>query len=92
MAMELPSVCSDSEGVLDIAIDGKTSYLFENKNSTDLAIKTELLITSPKKREIFGKAARKRAVEQFDLDHLTDQAISIYESALLNATAASLYK
>ena len=82
MAMGIPSVCSDSEGILDIAIDGETSYLFENKNSTDLALKIERLVVSPEKRISFGKAAQKRASDYFALDKLTDKAISVYKRAL----------
>lgn len=82
MAMGIPSVCSNSEGVLDIAVDGETSYLFENKSSTDLALKIEQLIDSPDKRIQFGKAANKRAFEFFALDSLTDKIISIYKKAI----------
>jgi glycosyltransferase involved in cell wall biosynthesis len=82
MAMGIPSVCSNSEGVLDIAVDGETSYLFENKNSSDLALKIEQLIVSPEKRILFGKAANKRAIEFFALDNLTDKIISLYNKAI----------
>jgi glycosyltransferase involved in cell wall biosynthesis len=82
MAMGIPSVCSDSEGILDIAIDGETSYLFENKNSSDLALKIEKLIVSPEKRIQFGKTSNKRAIEFFALDNLTDKIINIYRKAI----------
>jgi len=82
MAMGLPSVCSDSEGILDIAIDGETSYLFENKNSSDLALKIEQLIISPEKRIQFGNTANKRAFDYFSLDKLTDEIIDIYHKAI----------
>lgn len=84
MAMEKPSVCSNSDGVLDIAVDGATSYLFENKNSLDLAEKIEMLISSPGKRNEFGFAARKRAVENFDIEPLTDKVLKIYSDAIKN--------
>ena len=82
MAMGKTSVCSNSDGILDIAIDGVTSYLFENKNSHDLSKRIELLITSPEKRNEFGFAARKRAVENFDLEALTDKVLNIYSVAI----------
>jgi glycosyltransferase involved in cell wall biosynthesis len=82
MAMAKPSVCSNSDGVLDIAVDNETSYLFETKNAEDLTNKLELLINSPDKRLVFGKAARKRAVENFDLNILTDKVINIYNELL----------
>jgi len=82
MAMGIPSVCSNSDGILDIAIDGETSYLFEKKDGNDLAEKLERLILSKEKRELFGKSSRERAVQFFDLDYLTEKIISIYEQAL----------
>ena len=82
MAMAKPSVCSNSDGVLDIAVDKETSYLFQNKNADDLAEKIELLINSAGTRIQFGKAARKRAVENFDINLLTDKVVLIYNDLL----------
>jgi glycosyltransferase involved in cell wall biosynthesis len=82
MSMAKPSVCSNSDGVLDIAVNNETSYLFETKNAVDLTKKIELLINSPGTRAQYGNAARIRAVENFDLDILTDKVIKIYEDLL----------
>ncbi|MEW6194388.1 MAG: glycosyltransferase family 4 protein [Bacteroidota bacterium] len=82
MSMEKPSVCSNSDGVLDIAVDGITSYLFEKQNWEDLTHKIEKLILSPETRKSFGIAARKRAVEMFDLEIFTDKLIKIYERVM----------
>ena len=82
MSMSKPSVCSNTDGVLDIAVDGQTSYLFEKQNGSDLADKLEQFIKSPEKRKQFGMAARKRAVDFFDVKYLTDKVIEIYEMAL----------
>ena len=82
MSMEKPSVCSNSDGVLEIAVDGITSYLFKNKNSKDLASKVALLINSPEKRKEFGLAARKRVLDLFNIDKFTKELINIYNSLL----------
>lgn len=87
MAMAKPSVCSNSDGVLDIAVDGVTSYLFEKANSNDLADKLETLILSEEKRISFGIAARKRAVEVFEIEIQTKRVIDFYNKA----TAAKVY-
>ena len=79
MAMQQPSVCSNSDGVLDIAVEGETSYLFENKNAEDLKEKLKLLIESKDKRNEFGRKARKRAIEQFDLEKITDRTLEMYQ-------------
>lgn len=82
MAMGKPSVCTNTDGILDIAVDGKTSYLFENKNSEDLIAKIEILINSAEKRENFGIEARKRTAENFNIEKLTDRLIEIYRKAV----------
>ena len=84
MAMGKSSVCSDSDGILDIAVDNVTSYLFEKQSGNDLANKLKLLINSKETRRIFGEAARKRAIEMFDIEFLTDKVISYYEQLLQN--------
>ncbi len=86
MSMAIPSVCSNRDGVLDIAVDGVTSYLFEKGNSNDLADKLETLILSREKRSSFGVAARKRAVEMFDIETLTQRVIDFYNKAINKKT------
>lgn len=82
MAMQKPSVASNSDGVLDILVDNVTGLLFENGNASDLASKIEQLIISDEKRVLYGKAARKRAVELFDFDFFTDKVIDIYNQTI----------
>ena len=82
MAMKIPSVCSNAEGVLDIAVDGETSYLFENKNSEDLRTKLKLLIESKETRQKFGENARRRVKENFDIEIVTDRVIKIYQDEM----------
>lgn len=78
LAMGKASVCSNSDGVLDIAVDGVTSYLFSKQNHQDLADKIKTLVDSEELRIRFGTAARKRAIELFDIEKLTDKVITIY--------------
>ena len=82
MSMGKPSVCSASDGVLDIAVDNETSLLFEKKNVQDLTNKIELLINSGDLRICLGNNARTRAIENFDLEILTDKVVDIYKNAL----------
>lgn len=80
MALGKPSVCSNSDGVMDIAVEKETSMLFEKKSSTDLTEKIQTLIDSPEKRKSMGINARKRAIEKFDIEEVTNTAIEIYNS------------
>lgn len=83
-SMALPSVCSNSDGVLDIAVDGQTALLFETKNSVDLAAKLEQLVLNPQLRTQLGNNARKRAVELFDLNVIMNKTIELYNESLRN--------
>jgi glycosyltransferase involved in cell wall biosynthesis len=82
MSMEKPSVCSRSDGVLDIAIDGETSYLFEKQNKHDLTEKLEKLIVNPQTQKEFGTASRKRVLNNFDTGIFTNKLINIYKEVL----------
>jgi len=82
MAMEKPSVCTNAEGILDIAVDGQTSYLFENKNAEDLKAKLRVLIESKITRGKFGENARNRVAENFELTKLTEKVLNIYQEEM----------
>ncbi len=79
MAIGTASVCSNSDGILDIAIDGETSFLFEKQNAEDLTAKLRKLITSPETRMKFAANARQRAIDYFDMKSLTNKVISVYK-------------
>lgn len=82
MALGKPSVCTNSDGVLDIAVDGETSYLFEKKNAADLAEKLNRLLSSEEIRYRFGKAARKRAEINFKKEDQIEKLIRLYEKEI----------
>jgi len=82
MAMGLPCVCSNSDGVLDIAIDGKTSFLFEKQNGEDLKNKLSRLLEDKELRNKFGKNARERVLNNFDIELLTDKVITYYRNSI----------
>jgi len=84
LSMGLPSVCAKADGVLDIAVDGETSLLFENRNYSDLADKLERLILNKELRGKFSIASRKRALELFDLNITMDKTIKIYKELISN--------
>ena len=86
MAMKKPSVCSGAEGVLDIAVESETSYLFENKNADDLKTKIKFLIDSDETRNRFGENARRRVLENFDIERITDKVLKIYQKEISEAS------
>jgi glycosyltransferase involved in cell wall biosynthesis len=82
MAMGKASVCSSSDGVLDIALDGETNYMFKNKDCNDLTNKIELLIMNQSIRTYMGQKARRRVIEKFDLEVVTDEIVKVYQNQI----------
>jgi glycosyltransferase involved in cell wall biosynthesis len=84
MAMGKPSVATRYGGVLDIAVNGVTGYLFNRRDGNDLADKLKLLIDSPEKRIELGKAGRKYAIENFNLEKQTQKLIEFYRKVIID--------
>lgn len=82
MSMGKPTVCSKSDGVLDITVDGETGFFFEKQNGTDLKDKLYKLINSEELRNKMGRNSRTRAVNNFDIEILTDQVVEYYKEAV----------
>ncbi len=83
MAMGKAITCSKADGTLDICIDKETGLFFENGNYKDLSEKLEILIKNKNLRERFSLNARKRAVEKFDINILTERVIEYYKKFLV---------
>ena len=82
MAVGLPTVSSNAEGVLDITIDGETGLLFENKNVNDLTEKISKLIDSEELGSKLGKGGRQRIINNFNLEKQTEKILGIYSSLI----------
>jgi glycosyltransferase involved in cell wall biosynthesis len=84
MAMKKPSVCTNSDGVLDIAVDNVTSLLFQKRNYIDLKEKLVKLINSKDLRIELAENARQRVINYFNLEKLTDLIIDFYNKEIVN--------
>jgi glycogen synthase len=96
MACETAVVASAVGGITEVVVDGETGFLvpldqldeapFEprdpKKFSADLAEKINVLIDDPARREAFGKAGRKRAVELYSWSSIAEQVKEIYASLI----------
>jgi|SRR5690554_998317 len=79
MAMEKPSVATNSHGIPDIIEDGVTGLLFKRKDANDLTSKLREIILSKEKRERIGKSARESVIAKFNLEEQTNKIIEIYK-------------
>ena len=64
--MGLPVVSTNSDGVVDIVVDGLTGIMVPPRDAGALADGLERLIGDPELRERMGRAGRVRAEEHFD--------------------------
>ena len=82
MAMELPVVSTNCDGVLDIVVEGETGLYVPPRNSMELASALFRLIDDPDLRRRLGLAGRKRVLELFDRRNQIDRLEKIYAEVL----------
>ena len=61
----LATVGTDSGGIPDAIIDGKTGLIAKTSDINDITAKIDELLSDPKKRLMLGKAGQKNALEKF---------------------------
>jgi len=82
MALELPVVATNCDGVLDIVVDGGTGLLVPPRKSSDLADALGRLIGDPALRTALGQAARQRVELLFDREKQMEHLEAIYRELL----------
>ena len=82
MAMELPVVATNCDGVLDIVVGGETGLYVPPRESAELASALLRLIDDPALRRRLGLAGRKRVLELFDRRTQIDRLERIYAEVL----------
>jgi glycosyltransferase involved in cell wall biosynthesis len=82
MAMELPVVSTNCDGVVDIVIEGETGLYVHPRASKELADALLRLIDDPELRRRFGDAGRKRVLQFFDRRNQIDRLEKIYSDVL----------
>jgi len=88
MACEVPVVSSSVGGLPELVVHGETGYIAEIGDVERMARYAVELLTNNSRWEMFARAGRKRAVENFDID----QIVGIYErhyEKILDAKPAS---
>ena len=65
----LATIGTDSGGIPDAIIDGKTGLIAKTSDVIDITAKIDELLSNPKKRIALGKAGQKNAREKFQWDN-----------------------
>jgi N-acetyl-alpha-D-glucosaminyl L-malate synthase BshA len=79
MASEVPVIATNSGGVTEVVVHGKTGYLCEVGDIESMAEYARAILTQPELRTALGQAGRKRALEKFSVDLIVDQYEHLYE-------------
>jgi len=66
MAAGKPRIGANVDGIPTVIDDGIDGLLFRSEDVHDLAVKLELLISSPELRKQMGSAGRERAIREFN--------------------------
>ena len=75
MACEVPVISSSVGGLPELVVHGETGYIAEIGDIERMAKYAIELLSNNTRREMFAKAGRKRAVENFDIDEI----VGVYE-------------
>ena len=81
-AIGRPIITSNSVGCKDTVVDGVNGFLIQPKDVDDLTEKLDLLLSNKELREKMGKAARKYAEENFDIEIVKQRHLAIYNELL----------
>lgn len=78
----LPIVTTDTPGCREVVDDGVNGFLVPPQNTTLLAERLRELIENPDLRSQFGKAGRKKVLNEFTIDKVVEETMTIYRSLL----------
>jgi len=78
----LPIVTTDTPGCREVVDDGVNGFLVPPQNTTLLAERLIELIENPDLRSQFGKAGREKVLNEFSVDKVVEETMSIYRSLL----------
>jgi len=90
MAMGLPVVSTNCDGVLDIVLDGETGLFVHPRASGELAAALVRLVDSRDLRGKLGAAGRRRALDLFGRESQIDRLETIYREVLTERATRSL--
>lgn len=79
-SMGKPIVTTNNVGCREVVDDGINGFLVPIKDSKALADKIKILVENEKMRSEFGKASRKKAIKEFDVNVVVEQYVRLYDA------------
>ncbi len=89
MAAGKPVVSTDVGGVRDLILDGDNGLLVPSNDHRALALAIMYLLAKPQRREMMGKAGRRKAYPMFDKNRLLEDIDRLYRSLLTREKAGN---
>jgi glycosyltransferase involved in cell wall biosynthesis len=80
MAMEIPVVSTDVDGVSEVVVDGKTGFLSPQRDVVRLSKYIGQLIEDKELRQLFAATAREHICKNFSFDERLKKMEMFYES------------
>ena len=80
----MPAIASRIYGITDAVVDGVTGILHEPRSDVEIAKAVLLLASDEAKRTRMGQAARKRVVELFSQERLSEAFLKFYRDIFPN--------
>jgi D-inositol-3-phosphate glycosyltransferase len=88
MSCGRPVVGSAVGGLLDTVVDGVTGLLVAPRDGYAVTAAVQSLLSSERRRTGYGRAARRRAVAEYDWARVADRVEQTYRSVAKSATAS----
>lgn len=82
MAMGIPIVSTQHSGIPELVQNNSSGFLVPERNVDELANKLEYLAMNPNTWPEMGLAGRKIVERDYNIHHLNDQLVDIYQSLL----------
>jgi phosphatidylinositol alpha-1,6-mannosyltransferase len=79
---KVPAIGTNTGGIVEAIVDGKTGYLIKQNDLNDLIEKILLLIDNEKMRKTLGENGYKRVVEKFQWKNIVEEYIALFENML----------
>ncbi|MBN1893523.1 glycosyltransferase family 4 protein [bacterium] len=82
MAMGLPVIASDCDGIPEIVKNGETGILVPAREAGPLAQAVLDLLNNAEKRQAFGRRGRARAERCYDWERILDDTMNLYRTVI----------
>jgi len=83
MAMGKPAIAYAVGGTPEVIVDGKTGFLAELKNITDMYNKINLLAQNPEQCNVMGKCAQGYVRDTFSIDKMCAEVKEVYNKLMV---------